>query len=126
MSTERCFVEALPLPHANPRTRDIYITRRHPLIVYFKRLKHLLLFYTQSEDDTTRPCVRIFGAGSAVKGAMMLFSDAMKEFPHLIVSHRVQLGTANSTDIDLETDEIVEGRVVSTIQIDIFVRTSGH
>eukprot|EP01056_Protomagalhaensia_sp_Gyna25_P002656 Protomagalhaensia_sp_Gyna_25__2655@NODE_2513_length_1044_cov_1279_880597_g2083_i0_p1_GENE_NODE_2513_length_1044_cov_1279_880597_g2083_i0NODE_2513_length_1044_cov_1279_880597_g2083_i0_p1_ORF_typecomplete_len162_score11_95Rpp20/PF12328_8/0_11Alba/PF01918_21/0_22_NODE_2513_length_1044_cov_1279_880597_g2083_i0557991 len=129
--------EALPLPHRTPRARDIYVTRKHPLVVYFKRLQHLMLYFPPPTESEA-PVVRIFGAGAAVKGAMMLFSDALKEYPHLIMSHRVQLGVALSTDLvyggSEEATEAAEmgetylgvspqERKVSTIQIDIFLRS---
>eukprot|EP00918_Siedleckia_nematoides_P091003 GHVU01199952.1.p1 GENE.GHVU01199952.1~~GHVU01199952.1.p1 ORF type:complete len:194 (+),score=32.41 GHVU01199952.1:416-997(+) len=63
----------LPAPRREAQSNDIYVTRRRPMIVYFKRAIELL---TMRSAD----CVYIHGLGACVKRAMFLAQDLHQHF----------------------------------------------
>lgn len=93
----------LPLSHGTPRSHQIYMTRKHPLVVYYKRASKLMM---------ERKSLEIYGSGSCVKGAIMLAQDLHTEFPHLIKKTEVHLGNTNAPARNFE---------VSTIKVCILI-----
>ena len=122
--------ETLPLSHAPKQPHDIYMSRRHPLVVYGKRMKALLTLPIQTTEhsldpDHTDPAVRIYAAGSCIMSALMLLQDAQDDYAHLIQGYRIKLGSQNAVD-NYSTDSVPiepHKRKISTIQIDIYTRS---
>lgn len=100
--------ETLPLRHPVCTARDVYITRKLPLVVYFKRVKKLL---TEFLAEPNEECVvTIYGAGCCIKGAMMLLQDALATYPHLIGSYRYSLSTQKSHRLIEASDDPLKVR----------------
>ncbi|KAF8820309.1 hypothetical protein IE077_003303 [Cardiosporidium cionae] len=75
-------------PFARPH--DVYISRRHPLIVYYKRVQHL--FSTPSVSF-----VCIHGLGACIKGAIWLSQDILQSYEHFV---SVEVSTSTTVCID--------------------------
>lgn len=128
--------QKLPLLHGQPGPRDIYITRRRPLIVYYKRAYHLLVHFVPKPSPTvTRrqgdrgqemakgkpPAVRLFGAGSTIKAVLMILQDLLANLPHLLDSYEAVMGKQEALDENADTFDF-RSRSISTLRVDIFRR----
>lgn len=120
-----------PLFHSKPRARDVYVTTRFPMTVYYQRVVHLLTHF--NKDDSVKPSpgaltrekntievptsklVSLHASGAAIKTALMILQDVLLNFPHLIRDHIITTGTTTA----LPEGANETARPVSTIRIEL-------
>eukprot|EP00389_Voromonas_pontica_P001551 GDKH01002311.1.p1 GENE.GDKH01002311.1~~GDKH01002311.1.p1 ORF type:complete len:124 (+),score=13.40 GDKH01002311.1:68-439(+) len=61
----------LARPHAS--VNDIYVTRRHPMVVYFKRAEALLC-------DSRNEAIKFYGSGACIPTVLRLTQDIETRF----------------------------------------------
>uniref|UniRef100_A0A0G4IFF9 Uncharacterized protein n=1 Tax=Chromera velia CCMP2878 TaxID=1169474 RepID=A0A0G4IFF9_9ALVE len=79
-------------PHEAPKERDVYLTRRKKLAVYFRRINELL-------KSREFPEVHVHALGSCISTALYLVQDLSCHWPDLAV------------DVETRTVQVVDDRV---------------
>lgn len=110
MATNRCEDDGnnFNLQHKNPAMRpsasfnEIYVTRRHPLAVYFKRASHLV-------KDSSSEIIKIHGLGVCVAAAVWLVQDILSQFSPLVEIQNTEIRTVPVVDDGLGAkDEVIQ------------------
>lgn len=103
-STERFdLIITNPAMRSDASFNEIYVTRRHPLVVFFKRASSLV-------KDSSCQTVVVHGLGTCVPAAVWLVQDLMTNFAPLIEIQETQTRTVPVMDDGISNNKVTPHR----------------